>query len=161
MKTVRRMRVAGALWAGVLSGTGLFAGCDKPAGHSADAIVQAEKHDERLARATAEARRRWPEFVAEFGRRRADAACLVKAPFTGTRGEVEHMWVKPATLDASTLTGELLSDPFAEFDIKAGDTVVVPVGDVEDWAVQYSDGTTLGSFHAPVLEQIEKEGGGG
>ncbi len=134
--------------------------CDRPQGHSDDKIVGAEAGDPRLAAATAEAIRRWNEFVTEFRTSDINATYLIKAPFAAKDGSVEHMWASVSAIGADSVTGTLESDPFGDFGVKKGDQVTVKSAEVEDWFVRKADGSELGNFSAPVLEQIEKEQAG-
>lgn len=102
---------------------------------------------EAIAQATTEARERWPEFVACFQQRNPERdAFLVKAPFAGDSGQQEHMWVRVLTLGEAEVTGRLTNDPLYSSQLKKGDAVAVPVGDVSDWLCADAHGQPVGNF---------------
>ena len=110
--------------------------------------------DSRMVEAIAEARMRWPEFVAAFDRRRSpDAGFGVKAPFRD--GEhVEHMWIDVEEVDFEEAKGRLLSRPFALSRPKQGEQVTVSAGEISDWS--YQDGEARGGgFTSAVIKEAQ------
>lgn len=98
-----------------------------------------EDDDPRLRRAIAEARRRWPEFVAAFAARRAGQDFTVKVPIR--RGAVtEHIWVDVTAVAGDRIQGTLGNDPVNLPGLRLGDPVGAAAAEVEDWA--YLDGAT-------------------
>lgn len=102
---------------------------------------------EWIEAAVTEARRRWPEFVSAFQKREpGDERFLVKAPFTGENGEVEHMWLQVFGLETEYVHGHLLNEPIHTARLKQGSQVEVPVSDVSDWLHPDSEGRPVGNF---------------
>lgn len=103
--------------------------------------------DEVIAHAIAEARRRWPEFVAAFKQREPDdERFIVKAPFVGENGETEHMWLQVFGLEPEYVHGHLSNHPIHTTKLKQGSQVEVPVADVSDWVCPDAEGNPLGNF---------------
>jgi uncharacterized protein YegJ (DUF2314 family) len=104
-----------------------------------------------MAAAVAEARRRWPEFVAAFNQRRPMQGFAVKVPFH-EREENEYMWVEVSKLDGNNIHGTLVNEPKVISSLKLNDQVTVKLDDLNDWL--YSDGKEMvGGFTAKVLER--------
>lgn len=120
-------------------------------------IINVADDDPRLLAATAEATRRWPEFVAAFtARRPGDEHFSIKAKFTQD-GNTEHMWVQVEQLTEAGVTGLLGNDPAQLAHLKLGDMVTVPLGDIEDWL--YVDGKEMvGGFSVKVMQEIMEAG---
>lgn len=105
--------------------------------------------DPRLVAATAEARRRLPEFVAAFDEADDKEAFLVKGPFTdGTH--TEFMWVQPTAVEGETIRGLLANDPFQVRGLRQGKAVEIAFGDVSDW-VYGKDGEPVGMFTEAII----------
>lgn len=153
--------------AGIVIGASLCAGlaaCDGGAAStSKNGVVVGFDHDDpRMLAATAEARRRWPEFVAEFNNKQPDAAYAVKIPFkVGATNNTEHMWIQVVAINGSSIVGTLDNEPTQNVRYKVGDRVMTTVGEIEDWMVGRGEGDLKGLFTLPVLEQIKKERAGG
>ena len=66
-------------------------------------VVQLGADDPGLVAAAAEAKRRWPEFVAAFNEGRPGRKCAVKyaAPIKG--GGDEHIWIMVTALSSATI----------------------------------------------------------
>jgi uncharacterized protein YegJ (DUF2314 family) len=108
--------------------------------------------DPRMVAAVEEARRRWPEFAAAFGRRTdPEAPFLLKARFA-EGDEVEFMWVTVEQVGADTVTGRLANSPAALERIKEGDLVTVPLTDLNDWVYPAGD-EPVGGFTIKVLAE--------
>lgn len=110
--------------------------------------------------AIAEARRRWPEFVAAFqGREPDDQRFIVKAPFTGEDDQVEHMWLTVIGLEPEYVHGNLVNDPMYSKTLKNGSQVEVPVAEISDWMCPGPDDTPIGGFtHQAVMQAGQGEG---
>ena len=110
--------------------------------------------DERMAEAVAEARSRWPEFVAVFDRRSPGAKFGVKGPFA--EGDwIEHMWIEVEEADFARASGRLLSHPYNLNRPRQGDWVTVPAEEVSDWS--YVDGEASGgSFSEAVVREAKR-----
>ena len=134
---------------GVLVAATLLApGCKKKT--EGGNVVQLGADDPGLVAATAEARRRWPEFVAAFNEHRPGRKCAVKysAPIKG--GGDEHIWIMVTALDAGTISGTLGNAPVEDLGLKLGDRVTIKTDDVKDWLI--TDGQTMtGGFSIATL----------
>ncbi len=105
----------------------------------------------------AEARRRWPEFVAIFKNRQPDdERFIVKAPFTGEDGKVEHMWLQVFGLEPEYVHGHLVNHPMHTTKHKQGSQVEVPVAEVSDWVCPDAEGNPLGNFTHQAIAQAAK-----
>jgi uncharacterized protein YegJ (DUF2314 family) len=117
----------------------------------ADEIVSVHALDVDMDEAMAEARRRWPEFVAAFAKRRPLQGFAVKVPFR-ENDQTEHMWVEVSQLDGETIHGKLANEPKMIANLRLSDSVIVDLADVNDWI--YSDGKQMiGGFTSAVLER--------
>lgn len=111
------------------------------------APVYGVPNDDTIENAIDEARRRWPEFVACFRSRKPDDdRFLVKAPFTGDNGNVEHMWLQVFGLEPEYVHGHLINDPFHTEKLKKGSQVEVSVTEVSDWICPDANDKPLGNF---------------
>lgn len=116
-----------------------------------DEVVSVHTLDVEMDEAMAEARRRWPEFVAAFAIRRPFQGFAVKVPFR-EEDQTEHMWVEVSQLDGETIHGKLANEPKLIANLKLSDSVTVDLADVNDWI--YSDGKQMiGGFTSAVLER--------
>jgi uncharacterized protein YegJ (DUF2314 family) len=114
-------------------------------------VVQLGADDPGLVAAAAEAKRRWPEFVAAFNERRPKRTCAVKyaAPIKG--GGDEHIWIMVTALGSGTISGTLGNDPVEDIGLKLGDAVTIRAADVEDWL--FTDGQAMtGGFSISTLQ---------
>ncbi|WP_395751301.1 DUF2314 domain-containing protein [Prosthecobacter sp.] len=111
-----------------------------------------------IANAIAEARRRWPEFAAVFKDRQPDdERFIVKAPFTGENGRVEHMWLQVFGLEPEYIHGNLINHPMHSTKLKMGSQVEVAVADVSDWVCPDAEGNPLGNFTQQAIAQAAKQ----
>jgi uncharacterized protein YegJ (DUF2314 family) len=99
---------------------------------------------EKAEAAAAEARRRWPEFVSAFTRRKKDDRFLIKKRFSDEKN-VEFMWIEVKGLDEERISGVLTSEPAWLKQPRPGDTVTLTCAEVEDWAY-FDDGEINGMF---------------
>lgn len=110
-----------------------------------------------IEHAISEARSRWPEFVAIFKNRQPDdERFLVKAPFTGEGGEVEHMWLQVFGLEPEYVHGHLVNDPMHTTKLKKGSQVEVAVAEISDWICPDADDHPLGNFTHQAVAQAAK-----
>ena len=113
-------------------------------------VVQLGADDPRLVAAAAEAKRRWPEFVAAFNERRPGRKCAVKysAPIKG--GGHEHIWIMVTDMGSDTISGTLGNAPVENIGLKLGDAVTIQTSDVKDWL--FTDGSSMtGGFSVATL----------
>jgi uncharacterized protein YegJ (DUF2314 family) len=114
-------------------------------------VVQLGADDPGLVAAAAEARRRWPEFVAAFNEQRPGRKCAVKysAPIKG--GGDEHIWIMVTALGSDTISGTLGNAPVADIGLKLGEAVTIQTADIKDWLV--TDGSSMtGGFSIATLK---------
>ena len=113
-------------------------------------VVRLGGDDPGLVAAAAEARRRWPEFVAAFNEQRPGRKCAVKyaAPIKG--GGAEQIWIMVTALGNGTISGTLANNPVEDIGLKPGDAVTIQAGDVTDW--MFTDGQSMtGGFSIATL----------
>jgi len=115
-----------------------------------DRIIKARAGNPALSAATAEAQRRWPEFVAAFEVRMAGEGFAIKRKFEAD-GRVEHMWISVSSIENDRVHGQLGNTPNILRSMKLGDRVSATVSEVEDW--MYMNGNEqVGGFQAKVLK---------
>jgi uncharacterized protein YegJ (DUF2314 family) len=113
-------------------------------------VVRLGADDPGLVAAAAEAKRRWPEFVAAFNEQRPGRNCAVKyaAPIKG--GGDERIWIMVTALGNGTISGTLANDPVEDIGLKLGDPVTIQTDEVEDWL--FTDGQAMtGGFSVATL----------
>lgn len=116
-------------------------------------VVQVADDDPRMLAAVAEARRRWPEFVAAFKARQPGGNYAVKAPIT-REGNTEFIWLEVIGLEPDYVHGKLANDPVALGGLKLGDQVEVPVAELNDWTFLHdAGGEPVGLFTVKVLTE--------
>lgn len=114
---------------------------------------------EAIEQAIAEARQRWPEFVEIFKKRQPDdERFIVKAPFTGENGQVEHMWMQVFGLEPEYVHGHLVNHPMHTTKLKQGSQVEVPVATISDWVCPDAEGNPLGNFTHKAINQAAGQG---
>jgi uncharacterized protein YegJ (DUF2314 family) len=111
-----------------------------------------DRDDPRFQAAVAEARRRWPEFVAAFARREPETPFLIKAPFSDGDNR-ESMWLAVDRIHEGTVTGRLQNEPVSVRGLERGQQVTVKLDIVEDW-VYPEGGHLLGGFTQKVIQKI-------
>ena len=122
-------------------------------------VVQLGADDPGLVAAAAEAKRRWPEFVAAFNEQRPGRKCAVKyaAPIKG--GGNEQIWIMVTALGSGTISGTLGNNPVENIGLKYGDAVTIQTDDVRDWL--FTDGQSLtGRASISTLQNAEGKRGG-
>lgn len=117
-------------------------------------VPVAPEHDKALAAAAAEARRRWPEFVAAFTHRHPEQLFSVKTALT-VDGETEHIWVNVDRLESDTIHGRLGNDPVALGTLKCDDPVSLSAEAIEDWIYVLSD-KPVGGFSIAAVEAARR-----
>ncbi|WP_395743079.1 DUF2314 domain-containing protein [Prosthecobacter sp.] len=111
-----------------------------------------------IEKAIDEARRRWPEFVEAFKKRQPDdERFIVKAPFTGEDGRVEHMWLQVFGLEPEYAHGNLINHPMHTTKLRMGSQVEVAVGEVSDWICPDAEGNPLGNFTQQAIVEAAKQ----
>lgn len=110
--------------------------------------------DPRMQAAVAEARRRWPEFVAAFERRTPRHKFAVKAPFT--EGEhTEFMWLMVTALEGDRILGTLENEPVELKRLRYGSKVSVRCADLNDWVISDGQNVEAGGFTIKVFEDLQ------
>jgi uncharacterized protein YegJ (DUF2314 family) len=117
-------------------------------------VVEVNEHDPRMAAATAEAVRRWPEFVAAFESGDAEAYS-VKVPLSAN-GNTEFIWVAVERMVDGRIHGKLGNDPVDLGGLREGAPVEVAVSEVQDWGF-VRGGEVQGMFTTRVLLDLRKE----
>lgn len=118
-----------------------------------DPLSAFEGPDAALEAAMAEARERWPEFVKAFGSRKPGQDFAVQAGFV-EKDRIEHMWVDVEAIEGESIQGKLATKPTHVQGLQQGQSLVVKLGQVEDWIVVAEGRTVAGDF-------IRKAMGGG
>ena len=95
-------------------------------------VVRVDSDSPAMAAAVAEARRRWPEFLAAYQSTAEKDRFAVKAPVT-EGGETEFIWINVKAIADDQIHGFLANDPVALGDLKLGSFVSVAVSDLNDW----------------------------
>lgn len=119
-------------------------------GDTSSALAGISTNDAQMAEAIAEARRRWPEFVAAFAVRNDPEGYGVKAPFRHS-DRVEHMWIEVEEATLERVIGRVLNSPLALPRPRQGDRVTVPAGEISDWG--YQDGDRRGGGFSDAIVQ--------
>jgi uncharacterized protein YegJ (DUF2314 family) len=119
-------------------------------------VTRVTPSDEEIHKASEEARRRWPEFVAAWEKRTEGMGFLVKAPFK--EGEhVEHMWVEALALEDEFVVGKVLNDPVNVPKFKKGGKVRFRSKIVSDWFYGSRDGEKVGMFVERLLHEKDRQ----
>jgi len=114
-----------------------------------DSVSFNREDDPRMLAAIAKAKRRWPEFILHWGKRKPGHRFGVKRVFNDGHGD-EVMWVIVESIENGRIVGTLNNEPSYVTSIQLGATVEFGVGDVVDFF--YSDGQrTVGAFTDAVL----------
>jgi uncharacterized protein YegJ (DUF2314 family) len=119
-------------------------------------VVTVPDDDPRMQAAVDEARRRWPEFVAAFEKRKEGEHFAVKSRFTEGE-EVEWMWSSVTAIENDVILGVLDNDPVDIKKIKAGSRVRIPVADVGDWVCVRGDDMEGGFTIKVVADAAEQK----
>lgn len=112
-----------------------------------------------IERAIQEARRRWPEFVRAFQNRSPqDDRFIVKAPFQGDDGRVEHLWLQVFALEPDYVHGHLMNEPIHQTRLRQGSQVEVAVALISDWICPDANDQPLGNFTHQAVTAAAKGG---
>jgi uncharacterized protein YegJ (DUF2314 family) len=138
----------------LVAATLLAPGCKKKT--EGGNVVRLGADDPGLVAAAAEAKRRWPEFVAACNEQRPGRTCAVKyaAPIKG--GGDERIWIMVTALGNGTISGTLGNNPVEDIGLKLGDAVTIQTGDVEDWLFSDGQAMTGGFSVAPLRNAAQK-----
>ncbi len=117
-------------------------------------VIEVSGEDPEMIAAVAEARRRWPEFVAAFNQRQPDQNFAIKAPVTRNL-HTEFIWISVDRLEGEQIHGRLDNDPVNLGTMKSGDAVSVPVKELNDWVFSHGEKVT-GLFTSKIL--LKKQG---
>lgn len=117
-------------------------------------VIEIAPDDPRMQAAVAEARERWPEFVAAFENRGADERFSVKAPFQDDE-HMEFMWVEVTAVEGNLILGTLGNEPVNVSNVKLGQRVRVQIDELNDW-IFFRDDELHGGFTIKVFERIQK-----
>lgn len=124
-------------------------------------LFRVRADDPDMMAAIAEARARWPEFVAEFRRRAEQTAAtgeaqppgFVKVPFDSEAGP-EFMWLEVTAIEGDFLYGVLNNDPGMTQRVASGDRIRKPLADVSDWILEGPE--PQGGFTLEALRKIRE-----
>lgn len=119
-------------------------------------VIRVPDDDPAMLAAVAEARARWPEFVAAFEQRDPDAKVpyIIKAPI-GPEGGEEFIWIEVTGIESDIIYGTLGNEPAAIPNLKMGDRVRVPLAKLNDWFCVI-DGQQVGGFTLKVIADHAK-----
>lgn len=118
-------------------------------------VLPSDADDADLQAATAEARRRWPQFTNAYANKRPEQIFAVKVPFR--EGEfTEFMWIKILKIKGEFLQGVLDNDPVNLKRFKRGTRVRLRVRALTDW--MYTEGERrVGGFTNEALNEARRE----
>ncbi|MFT3868983.1 MAG: DUF2314 domain-containing protein [Nibricoccus sp.] len=118
-------------------------------------VVPISPDNEDMEAAIAQARARWPEFVAAFSKRHPEHMFSVKAPLTS--GEhTEHIWISVEAIEDDIIRGRIGNDPVNLGDYKLNDKISIPVAEIEDWMYLLSD-KPVGGFTVDVVTKAMRK----
>jgi uncharacterized protein YegJ (DUF2314 family) len=112
--------------------------------------------DPRMRAAVTEARRRWPEFVADFEGRQPGQSFAVKAKVMEPDGPSEYVWLAVTALEGDGIYGILDNEPVLLRHRHRGDRARVLVSSLQDWLC-FDGAKGAGGFTIAVLQQILRE----
>jgi uncharacterized protein YegJ (DUF2314 family) len=119
-------------------------------------VVAVDGDAPALQAAVAEARRRWPEFVAAFqAPKPGQAHFAVKLPVTDGRN-TEFIWVGVTAIEGDEIVGDLANQPVDLRFMKEGDRVRGKVADLNDWAWLEGD-QMVGGFTTQALMAPQRQ----
>jgi uncharacterized protein YegJ (DUF2314 family) len=118
-------------------------------------VVPVSGDDPRMLKAVAEAKSRWPEFVAAFESKKGHNFA-VKNPVT--RGEnTEFIWIEVTAIENDVIYGKLANDPVDLGDLKCGSRVKVAASELNDWGYMDDGDNFVGGFTVKVIQQVAEE----
>jgi uncharacterized protein YegJ (DUF2314 family) len=118
-------------------------------------VVPISGDDPRMKAAVAEARERWPEFLAAFrSPKPGQQHFAVKLPITDGKN-TEFIWVSVVSIEGGEILGDLANQPVDLRFMKEGDRVRGKLEDLNDWA--WLEGQELvGGFTSKVLMEAQR-----
>lgn len=126
---------------------GAFAGMS-----SEPPAVSVSGDDPRMKAASAEARKKWPEFVRAFQEKRGSAFAVKGRLVEGRKAE--FLWLAVVSLDAAEVHGTLDNDPAVLRGYRLGQDLHIKIADIDDWLYQDRNGQQVGGFTVKVLEAM-------
>lgn len=121
---------------------------------AADETVLVPTDEAAMEAAVAEARRRMPEFLDAFAKRKRGDMFMVKSPFPcGDDGGNEHMWLSVTAVEGDNLVGKLEVEPFNIKTLKKGSRVTVVAAEISDWAIVREGQEPIGLFTDAIVER--------
>jgi uncharacterized protein YegJ (DUF2314 family) len=117
-------------------------------------VINIPDSDPRMVAAVAEARRRWPEFVAAF-ETRAGKNFSAKIPIT-RQGNTEFIWLEVTAMEHDIVYGTLGNEPMNLPGLKLGSRVKAKLEKLNDWCYVGPAGELVGGFTVKVLEEVAK-----
>lgn len=117
-------------------------------------VVPVDENDPRMVAAVAEARKRWPEFLAAYEKRSPDQTFSLKGPVT-RGGNTEFIWISVISIEGEFVRGELGNDPVDLGNLQIGDEVEIRAADLNDWVYPKGD-DLVGLFTVKVVSEIQK-----
>ena len=131
----------------------------RPEIHKINALIPVKAGDPEFEAAMQQARDRFPEFVQATSAEGNPLAIplegsMVKAYFFDDAAPLtgEHMWVKQAQYDGTTISGVLIDTPKHVESVKAGQQVRFPLSRLSDW-LYVKGSTACGAFTVKLLRQ--------
>jgi uncharacterized protein YegJ (DUF2314 family) len=115
-------------------------------------VIEIPADDPAMLAAVAEARWRWPEFVAAFEHRQPGQTFAVKARFQEGEAE-EFIWVIVNALEQDTIYGTLDNDPVGLRKLAVGSRVRVAAAEINDWLYHKDREDLHGGFTIEVLRK--------
>lgn len=120
----------------------------------AETVVGTSDNDAELAKATAEAKKRWSEFVKAFESGKADTeGFAAQFAFDASEGRLESLWVEVVKIESDRVYGKVANEP-QHVSLKQGESVTVPLSKLKDW-LYYRNGERVGGFTVDVLLKRE------
>jgi hypothetical protein len=107
--------------------------------------------------ALAEAKRTWSDFLRLYPEHAEDS--MVKYRVRTKEGDVENVWGDLLELRSDDATVYLRTPPVGDVDIPAP-RMVIPIADIVDWQIEFTDGSLRGGFTQQATFRIlEREQG--
>ena len=113
-------------------------------------VIGVARGDPAMAKAVADARASLPAFLAAQADPKPGTHHYAVKVGLGPVGAQEFFWIDPFVVKDDVVTGVLANDPRRVTGYERGQTINVPLSDVQDWT--YRDGATMrGNYSACVL----------
>jgi uncharacterized protein YegJ (DUF2314 family) len=115
-----------------------------------DKVVSVAADDSEMTAAIAKARRLLPQFWQTFDRREhGEKDFCLKVKITD-KDKVEHFWVVDIERKDEKIFGTVNNDPEIVHNVKIGDRISIPEGDISDWLYMRDD-KMVGNYTLRVL----------